>query len=279
MGKTNSLFQLKHQIPSIYHGLIVDDILNLELIETKATCDDCAMAKPASNAKIANKKSVTYQKDLKCCTFEPYLPNYLVGQMLLNKSESVGFSRLQKRIDSRHGVLPIGIVAPLRYQVEFNARTLHDFGNRRDWLCSWYDEDLQNCSIWKFRSSVCNSFICKSSYGESGIQFWEQLGVYLNYVEMALMEEALVNLGYSARDLSDFLYYINRDKAKASELKQEAIEAQKYRKLWKDYFGQEREFYIKCYEFVKNLSKGEFREMMGDMGFEQEQLLLESIPN
>lgn len=265
-----SLNQIRHQIPRIYHPLLVEDLLNLEIIETKATCDDCAMGEPG--------QKITYQKDLKCCTFEPYLPNYLVGQMLSEPISQVARERLEKRIDSRHGILPIGIVAPLRYQVEFNARQLHDFGNRRDWLCSWYDQKNQNCSIWKHRSSVCNSFICKSSYGKKGIQFWEQLGVYLNFVEMALMEEALVHMGYSARDLSDFLYYINRDQAKNSELKQDAIESKKYQKLWKDYFGQERQLYVKCFEFVKNLKKGDFREMMGDMGFEQEQILLESIP-
>jgi hypothetical protein len=121
---------LKHQLPAFYTQILPNEILGLEINETKATCDKCIMAPK-------------YKPDLKCCTFQPFLPNYLVGAIL--KSNLLGKTVIQKMIARKKDCLPIGIVAPLDYQLKFNKHR-KQFGKHEDLLCPYFDKKLKN--LW-----------------------------------------------------------------------------------------------------------------------------------
>src|SRR4051812_8134014 len=157
---------LKHQLPAFYSSLLPNQILELDIQEKKATCDSCIMVPK-------------YHPDLKCCTFQPFLPNYLVGAIL--KSNLSGKKVIQKMISKKRDCLPIGIVAPLDYQIKFNKHR-KQFGKHADLLCPYFDRKQKNCGIWKFRGVVCTSFFCESSYGKKGKAFWNQFSDYLSYV-------------------------------------------------------------------------------------------------
>jgi hypothetical protein len=254
---------LRHLITPLYHTLFAREILDFQLKETKATCDNCAMSPKE------------YRADLKCCTFEPFIPNYLVGAALQSASTSKeALSVIKKKIERRSLALPIGLAAPLRFQIEFNHRTDGEFGNREDWLCPYYSRATQNCGIWKHRGAVCTSYYCKSDAGKKGLQYWKALENYIHYTEMALMEESLVMMDFSPRQVNACLEYLNRSEGKGWELKQDSMPEDLAKKLWNGYYDDPESFYRKTYERVQNLSKGEFREVLGDMGFELEQQLL-----
>jgi hypothetical protein len=49
--------------------------------ETDATCQDCAMCPPPGKRPATG---VFFSPDVKCCSYMPTLPNFLVGRMLGN---------------------------------------------------------------------------------------------------------------------------------------------------------------------------------------------------
>lgn len=254
---------IRHLITPIYHRLFDREILDFELKETKATCDNCAMAPKE------------YRADLKCCTFEPFIPNYLVGAAFESASTAPAALKVIKdKIKKRSLALPIGLSAPVRFQIEFNHREDGEFGNREDWLCPYYSKETQNCGIWKHRGAVCTSYYCKSDAGSKGLKFWKALENYIHYTEMALMEESLVMLDFSPRQVNACLEYLNRIEGKGWEIKQDAMPAKLSKQLWNGYDDDPESFYRKTYQRVMNLNKGDFRELLGDMGFDLEQQLL-----
>lgn len=255
---------IKYQLPELYQKLLPKELLEAPLNETKATCSNC-------NWKF-------YQPSLKCCTYEPYLPNYLVGGIFESASTSESaLKALRTKIDKRICSLPIGMTASVKYQVAFNAREPQDFGNKSEWLCPYYNRELQNCGVWKYRGAVCSTYYCQSDRGQSGIELWEELSSYLTYVEMAIMEDVLVHLDFSPRQISDCLVYINRQEGSPAEMKTDSLPLSKAKKLWNGYFDNQEEFFRKTYKIVKAYDKKRFKEAMGETGAEIEDRLLDSV--
>lgn len=255
---------LGHQLPSFYKKYFPKELWSAQLTETKATCDKCNWP--------------DYDPKLKCCTYEPFLPNFLVGSAL--RSASISDSArdsFMRKIKQREYALPIGMIASPRFQVRFNHRDPEEFGNRADWLCPYYNHSLENCGIWKSRGAVCTTYYCQSSYGVMGMEFWRQLSDYLTYVEMALMEESLVHLDFSPRQISECLEYLNRQKLSSSEKKTDAMDAKLFKKIWNGYDSNISDFYLKSYDIVTNFSKKQYLEALGDLGQEIESNLLESL--
>lgn len=254
--------KIKYQVPRVYAAILPKDILQMELLETKATCDSCAMARPK------NRGEIFYESHLKCCTFYPFLPNYAIGALLSQPSQAsvTALESIRRKIKNREYSLPLGLVAPPSYQVPFNHRKENEFGQREDWLCPYFDKQKQNCGIWRHRGAVCTSFYCKSSFGAKGQRFWGELSNYLTYVEMALMEEALVMMDFSPRQISDLLGYLNRFEATKSELKSARLPEKKARLLWNGYFDDQEAFFKKSFEIVSNMDRRSYRELMGETG-------------
>jgi hypothetical protein len=261
--------KLKYQVPRIYEGLLPRDLLQMEAQETKATCDHCVMAKPQ------NRGEIFYKPDLKCCTFYPFLPNYVVGAILSQESLSApsALASIRNKIAKQEYSLPLGLVAPPNYQVAFNHRKKNEFGQREEWLCPYFNQEQQNCGIWRQRGAVCTSFYCKSSHGVKGLRFWAELSNYLTYVEMALMEESLVMLDFSPRQVSDLLNYLNRQEATKTEMKSPRLPESKAQKLWNGYYEDQEAFFKKCFQIVTDLDKKSFQELLGDTGRQLEDRL------
>ncbi|HEY8271948.1 MAG TPA: hypothetical protein VIG33_13745 [Pseudobdellovibrionaceae bacterium] len=261
--------KLKYQLPRIYEDLLPRGLLQIEPLETKATCDQCIMARPQ------NKGKIFYTPDLKCCTFYPFLPNYIVGAILTYETSSApsAVAVIRSKIAKREYSLPLGLVAPPNYQVPYNQRRQNEFGQREDWLCPYFNKEQQNCGIWRQRGAVCTSFYCKSSYGVKGLKFWDELSNYLTYVEMALMEESLVMLDFSPRQISDLLNYLNRQEATKTEMKSSRMPEERSRRLWNGYYEDQEAFFKKSFEIVKKLDKNSFRELLGEPGKQLEERL------
>lgn len=263
---------LKYQLPRIYEHILPREIMNFAPEEKKATCDTCAMARPRNKAKVH------YREDLKCCTFHPFLANYLVGALFHESGSTEAHRIFRDKIERREYALPIGMVAPVRYQVEFNNRQEGDFGQREDWLCPYYNRENQNCNVWRNRGVVCTTFFCKSSYGKMGLKFWEKLSNYLWYVELALLEEALVMLDFSPRQTMELLDYHNRHDGTAAEKKSWVLPEKKARELWNGYYDDQEGFYKKSFEIVANLDKKAFHEMIGEQGQSLEEEIFSILP-
>lgn len=254
--------QIRHQLSPLLGNLLPAEVLSLDPVETKATCDSCAMAVPKTRRKHP------YRADLKCCTFHPWIPNYAVGDLLESSEESSRHGRevIRAKIARREYALPIGVTPPLRYQIEFNARKPGDFGQREDWLCPYFVKETQGCGLWRHRGSVCTGYYCKSDYGRDGLAFWNSLERYLAFVEMAVMEECLVNLDFSPRQISDLLDYLNRFEGTVGEKRSWVLPEEKARKLWNGYFDDVEGFYRRCAKIARGLNRRSLEEIMGEHG-------------
>jgi len=265
--------KLKYLWPNLYHNFFPRELLECDVVEQKATCDDCAKA-PGKY-----KKKDFYESDLKCCTFQPYIPNYAIGAILQESGARYqkAQSSLRDKISRREFLLPVGMVAPIPYQIEFVEDKEKIFGRDKDYLCSFYDKELNQCGVWQYRGSVCTSFYCFSSYGAKGIRFWNEVSDFQTYVEMALMEDALVHLGYSPRQLSDSLRYIKWDaeeKASVTLKKAWSLSPSVFKSLWSDHHEDIEGFYQKCYTHVLSFDRKNYEEAMGEFGLRLEKKLI-----
>lgn len=258
-------------IPHIYKPLIQKQILNLDVTETKATCSNCLRARDKRFA-------YTYRKDLKCCTFHPFLPNYAVGALLQSSEGQIGVQKIKQKIEGREFALPMGIVAPFDYQFKFLTREEEQFGNDPNLLCPYYDQKQHQCSVWRYRGVVCTTFFCRSDDGQNGLKFWAVLNDYLSYVEMALAEECLVQLDFSPRDLSDQLFYLNKREFENDEVEQKNLPAAQDKLLWNGYTDK-IEFYKKCFAIVQKLDRNQFKEVIGQQGLELEKEVIQYAHN
>lgn len=262
--------KIKHYLPSLYSHILPKEILDFSIHETKTNCNDCTMSHK-------NTKNLTYNPNLKCCTYYPYLPNFLVGAILSDNSTPQAQNLIRNIIKKRKYALPIGLVPPIKYQLIFNKRKKHDFGNDPNLLCPYFNKTTNNCQIWKYRDSVCSTFFCFSDKGKKGILFWEKMNDYLTYVEMALMEEALVLLDFSPRQMSDLISYLNRETGTAYERNRWNLPQNKAKELWNGYFDDQELFFKKCFQIVNNMSKKDFNTAMGLQGEKIKDSLLLSI--
>jgi len=254
--------KVRHLLPDEYLSLFETKFTEFQIHETKATCDNCAKSKPQY------KKNDDYLPDLKCCTYQPFLPNYAVGAILSQKSE--GYKEAQKvirsKIKNREYALPIGLLPSVKYQVGFQKNKKKIFGQDRDYLCPYFSVKNNSCGIWKYRGSVCTSFYCMSSYGQKGQKFWRHVRHLLSYTEMLLMEEALVHLDFSPRQISEQIEYLDRSQGTAAELKSHRMSPSAFKKHWRDRAQDPEAFYIRSYEFVKSFSKKDYLESSGEIG-------------
>ncbi len=270
---------LKYQLPELYQKIFPKPLLSWQPQEKKATCDNCAMTVENQKSRSSKKTiDVAYQPDLKCCTFHPFQPNFLIGGLLqTGQVLPRALNAIESKIATRAYALPIGILPPVPHQVEFNHRKKNEFGQREDWLCPYYEKSSNNCGIWKFRGAVCTTFFCQSSHGKKGLEFWDHMSNYLTYVEAALMEEALVMLDFSPRQISENLNFLNRFEATPKELKMDVLPLALAKELWNGYFDDQVGFYKKCHSIVTEMTLRDFRVAMGDQGQVLEKELMQSL--
>ncbi|MEY4616776.1 MAG: hypothetical protein RJB66_1736 [Pseudomonadota bacterium] len=245
---------------------------SFDLSEKKATCYDCLCSKPERGA------LPFYQKNLKCCTFHPFLPNYEVGAILSSDSVSEEFKALiRSKIKNREYALPMGIFVPVAYQVKFNNRAPEDFGNRPEFLCSYYDKNQQQCGIWRHRGSVCTSYFCVSDRGPEGLQFWEMLGEYLHVCEMVLAQDCLVSMGIPPENIDGQLEYINCSTGTAEEMASHSMSEPLFQTYWSDWGGDIEEYYLSCARYLNGLPLSELQNLLHSETSEMEEELRNHI--
>lgn len=236
-------------------------LMESEVVETLATCDSCAMS-PEHRGPRAK---ITYRADLKCCTFDPWVPNFMVGAILEDPNVSpAGVAAVRAKMKSIEECSPLGLRASTQFQRRFLRKDEHEFGNREDWLCPYFDRQNSNCGIWKYRGNVCVSFFCKSNAGARGLMFWSEFGDFLHLLELSVMEECLVQLDFSPRQMSELLPLIDRQ-THLEHRKLPPVTPEEYRRIWNHYDSPE-EFFRKCYRIASGLKPKDLRELLGESG-------------
>lgn len=255
--------------PTLYKSLF-PDLFALEIPdETKATCTNCAMCASSCGdngiRQDAGAEPTYFEPNIKCCSFHPTIPNYLVGAILADMSEGsdIGKNKIAEKLAQRIGVTPYGVAAPAKYTLLY-GQSSEFFGRSVAMRCPYFiDEGGGLCSIWKFRDAVCSTYFCKHVSGVDGRRFWMSLKSYLALAEQQLSRFATYTLYPD--------YVLDRRhpadpparRLELEELEDRSPSQKQYSALWGSWEGLEREFFEECYKLIKSLSPERVQEILG----------------
>lgn len=222
--------------------------------ESEATCDDCAMCQERE----AGSRGLTFfRPEVKCCTYLPDLPNFLVGRILLDESPGTEFGRasIAARIDAGLAVSPLGLTATELHKVLYRSGANKGFGRAQALRCPHYIEAGGLCGVWRHRNHVCATWFCKHVRGAVGALFWENMRDLLGQVEMTLSRWCVLELGLEPdglRRLAPDTTGTDRE-LDARDLDGVPDDAD-LRRMWGRWRDREREFYIEAARLVEPLA-------------------------
>lgn len=252
-------------LPVLYRDLLPEFFQQGVPVETKATCDTCAMCPSSAPGTVESVDGVSrlFRPDTKCCTYYPRLPNYLVGALFADERPELaeGQRRMRAKLDSHLGVTPQWVKATARYNLLYrNSRQF--FGRAASMRCPYFEQEQGGCTIWPYREAVCSTFFCKYVAGADGRKFWMTLKTYLTLTEIQLSRWALLQL------LPDYVL-TGRDKPELTdspsveELEDKPLLAKDYGVLWGKWEGREVEFFKACHDLVRGLNAEQMQQILG----------------
>lgn len=250
-------------LPELYQRLFPDFFQQPIPRETLATCNDCAMCVRPDQPQIPGQEY--FQPDIKCCSFHPKLPNYLVGGLLTDTNPAMDHGRavVREKIQKRIGISPSSILPPKKYAMVHKLGGERSFGKNYTLLCPYYVRESGLCGIWKFRDGVCSTYFCKTAAGQEGKKFWNVLRGYLMQSQDALTWYALLNLGFEVEIIWDLLTNYASDSLDAADIDDLPPRDDLYERIWGPWVGKEEEFYKKSYEIVSSLSQDDYDRIGG----------------
>ncbi|MCB9668797.1 MAG: hypothetical protein H6734_04940 [Alphaproteobacteria bacterium] len=158
------------------------ELAALELPEERASsCASCPMA------------GAPFDPAVRCCTYHPSLPGFLVGRAL--RRADTGSERVLARLEDPDGRTGWGVRAPRAWQREYRRDREVAFGRRVSWRCPYWVEGPLSCSIWRDRNAVCRTWHCKHDDGLPGHRLWVVVRGLMHAVEDALARLCEARLG------------------------------------------------------------------------------------
>ena len=96
--------------------------------ETRAPCNNCVMCRPKSSGDShppTDTVRVYFKPETKCCTFVPWLPNFLVGRIFSDgdAAAQAGRRSVEERLRLAVGVSPMGLAQPATFAVLYRDST------------------------------------------------------------------------------------------------------------------------------------------------------------
>ena len=200
-----------------------------------------------------------YSPVTKCCTYQPELANFLVGGVLADESLDAldaleGRASIEQRIERRVEVTPLGLGRSRVYWLLY-MNGLEAFGQATSMECPHHLADGR-CGVWRHRESTCATWFCKHERGQTGKHFWRRLHALLAAAEGVLSRHCVLEIGLSPAAL-ELLFPPEtggREPGLGKEQLDGQVDAARYRALWGNWFGREREFFRRSAEIVAALS-------------------------
>jgi len=172
----------------------------------------------------------------------------LVGAILSDSDPTLaeGKKRIKERIYRKKGVIPNGIYPSKSYNDLFEEKRATDFGRNTDLLCPFFKQGKFNCTVWKYRESICALWFCKHLAGRTGQNMWNTVIKYLQFIQKNLLLNAIRTAGLEPVDL-----YSNNVQDKETGI--DETDPAFYSQIWKNWEGKEIEYYINCFRYVERI--------------------------
>lgn len=161
-------------------------------------CNRCEMIAPQGLTRDLG----PFLKDLKCCTYQPFIPNYSIFEVasLRNITMRQLICELQN-MSLRYRFQPLGAIP------ERSQNSICEMGKDRQKRCQFLtDETNPRCSIFSARSMQCRTYRCKGFQNQTELRH-ELLGVAkLDVFEKTVSYFLALQHGFTGIELeSDFL--------------------------------------------------------------------------
>ena len=137
-----------HEVPGIWRYMLPKQFFTLDKIprECGSTCDNCPEIKDSG-----------YRPDYRCCTFQPRIPNYMLGFSLLGP-----YRKSHSTINSLYDdgfFLPEGLVAsPSRWALFLEDSANDHFGKSTQVLCHFMNKESGLCEVYQYRNASCSTY-------------------------------------------------------------------------------------------------------------------------
>jgi Fe-S-cluster containining protein len=246
---------LRQALPRVYERILPPFFDQPAPEEPKATCANCAMCPPKDPM-----PGVTYfRPDTKCCTYQPFIPNYLVGALLsdLDPAMAEGQRRARAHIQSRVGVTSRWLAPSRKRAALFRAARESSFGRTTLLRCPYLGPEGL-CTVWRHRESVCSTFFCKYDAGADGQAFWRAVDAYLRLVERELAHHAVMTIAPTLVEPPRPL-----DQMSLEELEDRPPTDEDYASFWGEWRGREEELYRATYDLVAGMSREDVERIVG----------------
>jgi Fe-S-cluster containining protein len=233
-------------LPPLYTGWISELLRGPIPEETQATCQDCVMC----DRNGRNKSEIVFNPETKCCTFNPQLPNFLVGRILSDDSQAAK-SAMETQL--LQGIAtPLGVDPPRWYTAQYKDNP-ENFGIDTKLLCPFYLPEANGvCSIRNHRNSRCATFFCKFNRGSVGVIFWKYMDQLLSRIEKLLSRWCVLQLNPGEKAIEELFPPPMTE-----------IDYSNPSRLWGKWFGKEKEFYKECSKLVDPLSWDDVSRICG----------------
>lgn len=266
MNDYHSIFD---ELPDFYRKLLPRIFSTVIPPEDMSDCASCTMQCRGDNP--LQLPEAAFYGAVKCCTYYPDLPNYLVGEILRDKSNGLGKQRILESIRHRGSSTPLGVFMPQRYKVVYDAMINTGFGKASTLACPYFDTEAENCSIWKYRNSVCSTWFCKVNARDKGKFFWETLMNYLKHIERSLSNFVLMEVGYDIHLLTQLNKTCGHDSEDDTEMTPEEVDdlpmrSELYFQIWQQWEGRELEFFATANDIVRQLGPDNLASICGVEG-------------
>ena len=166
---------------------------------------------------------------------------------------------MERRIDARIGVTPIGLLRPPVQALLYRHGMPSGFGRAVSLRCPHYRAEAGGaCGIWRHRNGVCSTWFCKYGRGATGETFWHALEQLLAIIERDLTRWCLLEIGVDSAVLARLLPRGADRGVDGGGLDAEgldgAVSAETYSALWGTWQGRERELFRRAAALVNELS-------------------------
>ncbi len=238
-------------LPLLYDRWMTELLGETVAPEPQSSCSTCAMCAGGGTGQRPASRFVL-RPDLKCCTYTPLLPNYLIGGILGSEGPHADAAHrsIRERIAGGVEVTPMGLGLAAE-QTGLDASLTNVTGMHEAQRCPHLvltDEPGGTaCSIWAHRDAVCATWWCRFERGAVGVRFWWSLRYLFRGMEYALALWCCLEdeLDPAAMFLLMGREGIPRGATTGNEVTRE--------QFWGGARGEEEAFYRRCHERVQRL--------------------------